>query len=119
MLTPLTAFITLATLTAANTAALIYLSRKVHPMSDAAFQKLTADALALKTENDALKTAAEAAATASAAKDAQILELQGQLSAAQAAAGTSDADVLALDAQLVGEPPAPVAPPAPETPPAT
>lgn len=93
------------------------LARKIkNPMSDAAFQKLSADVQALTAENATLKSA-------SAAKDAQIADLQTQLAAAQAAAGTSDADVEALDAQVeaaLNPPaPAPVAPPDPSTPPAT
>lgn len=95
----------------------IYYRRKF-TMSDAAFQKLTADVQALTAENATLKTSSDA-------KDAAIATLQAQLTAAQAAAGTSDADVEALDAQVQAalNPPAPApepAPvPAPDAPPAT
>lgn len=106
------ALITILTL-AANAAVLIYFARKVTQfMSDAAFQKLTADVETLTAEKAALKADALA-------KDAKILDLEAQLTAALAAAGTPDADVLALDAKVEAalDTAAP-APPAPETPPA-
>lgn len=119
MLDPVLTTRVLVVLSAANTAALISIARKVSKlMSTPEFDKLTKDVLELKAEKLALSATNAQLETDKAALTAQVESLTTQLATAQAAAGPSPAEVTALDAAV--EPALdPAAPPAPETQPAT
>jgi hypothetical protein len=123
MLDPVLTARVLVILSAANTAALISIARKVSKlMSTPEFDKLTKDVLELKAEKLALAATNTQLEADKAALTTQVQSLTEQLAAAQSAAPPSPAEVSALDAQV--EPAldtsAPVAPPAttPEAPPA-